>query len=243
VSAAAAIAQAEAAGLRLWLRPDGQVEVEAAKPLPPDVLAELRRWREDVAHLLALRGAAAGQQSETAVWLSSIARSIRAALADGAVRAADEDGWLLLLRPDGRRTVVRPETVAQLAEAGILPTLLAAVGEPAGDDPDADAERAAIQGEPPLPPEGTPERERLDTKQAEAVRRLLETALVRPSCFAGEARRPPTAGSHCATYRGRRWWFPARPAKDGTTPSPHWRCAACRPPGHLAPGDRVEART
>jgi hypothetical protein len=55
MSAAAALARAEAAGARLRLGPDGRVEVQAAKPLPPDVLADLRRWREDVAHLLALR--------------------------------------------------------------------------------------------------------------------------------------------------------------------------------------------
>jgi hypothetical protein len=176
-------------------------------------------------------------------WLASIARSVRAALADGAAPLVDEDGWLVLVRPDGRRTVVAPEIAARLAQAGLLPPLLGAVAEPDGDDPNADAERAAIQGEPPLPPEGTRERERVDQRQAETVRGLLAAALVRPSCFAGEVRRPPPAGSYCSACRGRRWWFPARPATDGTAPSPHWRCAACRPPGHQAPGDRVEART
>ncbi len=55
MSAAAALAQAEAAGIRLRLRPDGGVRMEAAVQPPPDVLADLRRWREDVAHLLAVR--------------------------------------------------------------------------------------------------------------------------------------------------------------------------------------------
>jgi hypothetical protein len=35
-------------------------------------------------------------------WLGSIARAVRAALADGAVRVADEAGGLALVRPDGR---------------------------------------------------------------------------------------------------------------------------------------------
>jgi hypothetical protein len=93
-------------------------------------------------------------------WPASIAQVVRAALADGAVRIADRDGWLLLVRPDGRRTVVTPHTAAQLAAAGLLPPLPGAVGETGGDDPDADAERAAIQAEPPLPPEGSAERAR-----------------------------------------------------------------------------------
>jgi hypothetical protein len=65
VSAAAALARAEAAGIRLRLRPNGGVRMEAAVPPPPDVLADLRRWREDVAHLLAVReGLAAGPRKD-----------------------------------------------------------------------------------------------------------------------------------------------------------------------------------
>jgi hypothetical protein len=60
VSAAAALARAEAAGIRLRLRPDGGVRMEAAVQPPPDVLTDLRRWREDVAHLLAAREGRAG---------------------------------------------------------------------------------------------------------------------------------------------------------------------------------------
>jgi hypothetical protein len=175
-------------------------------------------------------------------WSVGIARSIKSALADGAVRVADEDGWVLI-RPDGRRLVVAPETVAQLAAAGLLPALPGAVPEPDAADPDAAAERAAIQGEPPLPPVGSPERDRLDTRQAETVRGLLEAAMVHPSCFAGEARRPPPAGSFCSGCRGRRWWFPARPATDVTGPSAHWRCAACRPAVRLQEDQIVEVVT
>lgn len=54
-SAAAALARAEAAGVCLRLRPDGGVRMEAAAPPPADVLADLRRWRDDVALLLVAR--------------------------------------------------------------------------------------------------------------------------------------------------------------------------------------------
>jgi hypothetical protein len=55
VSAAETLARAEAAGVRLRLRPDGVVRMEAAAPPPADVLADLRRWRDDVARLLVAR--------------------------------------------------------------------------------------------------------------------------------------------------------------------------------------------
>jgi hypothetical protein len=55
VSAATALARAEAAGLRFRLAPDGVVQLEAMAPPPADVLADLRRWRDDVAHLVAAR--------------------------------------------------------------------------------------------------------------------------------------------------------------------------------------------
>lgn len=55
MSAAETLARAEAAGVRLRLRPDGGVRMEAAAPPPADVLADLRRCREDVARLLMAR--------------------------------------------------------------------------------------------------------------------------------------------------------------------------------------------
>ena len=64
MSAAAALARAEAAGVRLRLGGDGRVHLEAAAPPPPDVLEALRRWREDVAHLLALRQALAARPAD-----------------------------------------------------------------------------------------------------------------------------------------------------------------------------------
>ncbi len=52
MSAANAIARAEAAGVRLWL--DGSaVRMEAAAPPPADLLTELRTHRADVTRLLA----------------------------------------------------------------------------------------------------------------------------------------------------------------------------------------------
>ncbi|WP_376091226.1 hypothetical protein ACE7GA_21340 [Roseomonas sp. CCTCC AB2023176] len=56
MSAAAALARAEAAGIAFRLD-GGRVRMEAARPPPDDVLADLRRYREDVAHLLTMREA------------------------------------------------------------------------------------------------------------------------------------------------------------------------------------------
>jgi hypothetical protein len=53
VTAAEAIAAARKAGVRLKLTAGGTVEVEADAPPPPEVLAELRRWRDEIASLLA----------------------------------------------------------------------------------------------------------------------------------------------------------------------------------------------
>lgn len=55
--------------------------------------------------------------------LRSIAGSVAQALAEGAHRERDPDGWLVLGRPDGRWTKVAPHIVASLAEAGLLPPL------------------------------------------------------------------------------------------------------------------------
>jgi hypothetical protein len=61
VNAARALARAEAVGVRLHLRPDGRIQMHAAAPPPADVLADLRRWREEVGYLLALRRAGAAE--------------------------------------------------------------------------------------------------------------------------------------------------------------------------------------
>jgi hypothetical protein len=67
MSAAATLARAEAAGVRLRLRPDGRVRVEADAPPPPALLAELRQYRDEVAALLAEReGRPAREATQTA---------------------------------------------------------------------------------------------------------------------------------------------------------------------------------
>jgi hypothetical protein len=58
MSAAAALARAEAAGLRFTLAPDGRVLMTAAAEPPADVLDDLQRFKPDVQRLLALRLAA-----------------------------------------------------------------------------------------------------------------------------------------------------------------------------------------
>ena len=55
VNARDAIARAEALGVRLRLDADGQVKLAAAAPPPADLLADLRRCRDDVVRLLAER--------------------------------------------------------------------------------------------------------------------------------------------------------------------------------------------
>jgi hypothetical protein len=170
-------------------------------------------------------------------WLHSIARAITRALADGAAAVADEAGFTTLVRPDGRHLVVAPGTVAELAAAGLLPAALSDPAAPPPEQPAPDpieaAERAAIQAEPEPPPKGSPARAALDQRQAEMVAGLLEASRVRPSCFEGEATRPPPQGVYCSACKGRQWWIPRRPATDGTGPSGHWRCTTCRPAAGL----------
>jgi hypothetical protein len=55
MTAPAVLTRAEAAGIRFRLRPDGTVFMQAATPPAPDLLAELRRYRNEVATLLAER--------------------------------------------------------------------------------------------------------------------------------------------------------------------------------------------
>lgn len=53
MSAAAAIAGSETAGLRFRLSPDRRVRMDATAPSPAEVQNDLRRWRDDVAVLVA----------------------------------------------------------------------------------------------------------------------------------------------------------------------------------------------
>jgi hypothetical protein len=55
VSAAKALASAEAAGIRFSVTAGGDVQMVAKQPPPPGLVVELRRWKADVALLLATR--------------------------------------------------------------------------------------------------------------------------------------------------------------------------------------------
>jgi hypothetical protein len=181
--------------------------------------------------------------AEPDAWLTSIAAAIRCALKDGALRVADPAGYLALIRPDGRHLMVAPYIIAAMAEAGVLPELPDPLDELVEDDPVAAAERGAVETEPPLPPEGSVERSRLDAEQAAMVRGLLEASRIRPSCFPGTADRPPPKGSFCSCCGSGRWWIPTHPKTDGTGPSGDWRCRTCRPPARLRDDQIVEIVT
>ena len=87
MSAAETLACAGAAGVRLRLRPDGGVRMEAAAPTPADVLADLRRWRLDVAQLLAVRARAAFYMRAQAEALTALAEPDPDLTAERAVMA------------------------------------------------------------------------------------------------------------------------------------------------------------
>ncbi len=68
-------------------------------------------------------GATVGLSGAAIHEASALASSIRMALADGAEREADLEGWLVLVRPDGRRLVLAPHAVVELERSGRLPPL------------------------------------------------------------------------------------------------------------------------
>jgi hypothetical protein len=60
MTAAAVLARARAAGVRLRLRPDGGLRVEADAPPSDALLGELREWRDDIVRLLAAQDRRSG---------------------------------------------------------------------------------------------------------------------------------------------------------------------------------------
>jgi hypothetical protein len=106
-AAARALARAEAAGIWLRLRPDGGVRLAAAAAPPPEVVAELRRHRDEVWHLLALRAAVAARECEEP---GSRPRAV-AGDAGPLLRAA-EQAAAALAAPDPELARDRAETAA-----------------------------------------------------------------------------------------------------------------------------------
>jgi hypothetical protein len=126
MSAAAALARVERAGLRLRIDQDDEVAMEGPPP-PPGLLDELRTCWPRVVRLLKLR--AALDIPPAPGWLDGIAAAIHAALAAGAKQEADEAGWFYLSGPGDQRLVVAPDTIRLIVEAGLLLPLAQAPAE------------------------------------------------------------------------------------------------------------------
>ena len=79
----------------------------------------------------------------------------------------------------------------------------------------------AIRAEPPMPPPGTPERERVDRLHRDMVAGLLAAAMGRPASWGHPTPHDPPPGCACTLCHGRRWWSRDRCG---------WCCSTCHPP-------------
>jgi hypothetical protein len=174
--------------------------MEAAAPPPPDVVVDLRRWRDGVADLLAARQRrasappappleAAPAWPDGFLYLSGLAVRLDAALRDGATVTRCPSGALDVTLTDGSPWLLSPSVVARLEAGRLLPATA-----------------------PNLPAPGARE-------VPAAEWRELPYGAERGVAFA-EARVMPGACPCCA---GRRWWREADEAPPG-------RCMACHPP-------------
>jgi hypothetical protein len=127
--AAAILARAEAAGLRLRIDQDGSVAMEGPPP-PPGLLADIRRYWDALRSVLKARRALG--VAPPPGWLDATARAIHDALAAGAKQESDALGWLYITTPDGQRLTVAPDTLSQIIHAGLLLPLLQGGGEDDG---------------------------------------------------------------------------------------------------------------
>ena len=91
----------------------------AMRPFAPAIDPEMAGTTPSVAGT----GAAVGLSGAAIREACPLASSVRMALADGAERELDPDGWLVLVRPDGRRLVLAPHAVVELERSGRLPPL------------------------------------------------------------------------------------------------------------------------
>ena len=91
----------------------------AMRPFAPAIDPEMAGTTPSVAGT----GAAVGLSGAAIREACPLASSVRMVLADGAEREADLEGWLVLVRPDGRRLVLAPHAVVELERSGRLPPL------------------------------------------------------------------------------------------------------------------------
>ena len=89
--------------------------------------------------------------------------------------------------------------------------------------------------EPLWPDPGTPERTRLDERNAAIVTGYRRAALKRPPSWSDSAALP-SPGCWCSCCDGQRWWSEADGPKG-------WRCWTCHPGDHLTAAERREVRT
>jgi hypothetical protein len=165
--------RAVAVGIRFRLRPDGTVLMQAATPPPPDLLAELRRCRAEVAALLAEREKRPGRETPPAAALGAV--EVEAAPAPEAAEAAE-------------LTSYAADAVAELA-ARLLRLADAGAAALAVPDAELDLERAVIAaaraaeaaGEVPAKPEADHRRH---------LAGLERSALQRPSSWVAPAALP-----------------------------------------------------
>jgi hypothetical protein len=125
LSAAAALARAEAAGVQLALDAGGAVQMRATAPPPAAVVADLRQHREAVAALLVERARAAGnngeQRQRAAFYLRAMAEAAEALAAPDPDLAAEraEVGTVLAAEARGEHGAPLPAGDHQRYLAGL----------------------------------------------------------------------------------------------------------------------------
>jgi hypothetical protein len=182
-AARAALARAEGAGIRFRLLPGDRVRVEADAPPPPDLLAELRRWRDEVAALLAEREGRPARETPPTAAPSPVEAEAEAAPARDPAKVAELAAGLLRLAAAGAAALAAPDAELELERAAI-----------------AEVRAAEAAGEVPVKPEADHRRH---------LAGLLRSALMRPPSWEGGA---PPPGTWCSCCSGSRA-IPATPPR------------------------------